>query len=168
MTYNDIKKIKSLECLFTIYFLLWKVGMVLACFSLFPGELISIFMSSIFSMFWSNFFQFTQLLASLRKLKDAWWHKIFSEMEIFYRKCFLKIILCVKKWWFLWCNIGQWWSETIPGSQICPGYLQSSLEQYSPQQSPLTPTDLPKRYKSPRIGLNLKVYLLWKGFCRPQ
>ena len=64
----------------------------------------------------------------------------------------IKFIWNIQRKEFLWCNIGQWWSNTIPCSQICPECLQSSLERYSPQQSPLTPTDLPKRCKSSRLG----------------
>ena len=47
-------------------------------------------------------------------------------------------------------------------------FSQSSLEKYSPQQSPLTPTDLPKGCKSPRAGLNLTVYLSWQSFSEAQ
>ena len=110
--------------------------------------------------------QFRSVILSLccchQVIKNAT-RKFFSKVEILQYSPYLQYIWCVHRKQLLWCYISQWWSKTIPSTQMCPECMQPSSKKPSPQQSPLPPIDIPKRCKTPRVGVNPTVYLSWGG-----
>ena len=73
--------------------------------------------------------------------------KFFSKVEILQYSPYLQYIWCVHRKQLLWCYISQWWSNTIPGTQMCPECMQPSPEKSPPKQSSLTWITLWKQYK---------------------
>ena len=64
-------------------------------------------------------------------------------------------------------NQGAFEGFTLRGDLLCVPPASNDAESSSNQVLFCSvPTDLPKRSKSPRFGLNINVYLPWKDFSR--